>query len=374
MIRRNVIGFASAVALLAATACDSGDSNGTGEYDAAVRNDGGSADSGGAVRDGSVEAGADAGTDGGSRDGGNMDASDLDAARDASSPGDAQTQDARADASEVELDAGTAEAAVEEAAVAAEAAIEEAGAVDAAPEADAAQADAASDASVSDSGTITLPALAARYTFDENTGTVAADSVGEFADATLVNGAGWTTGRLGNALDLAGGATNQYATLPASILDGCDDITIALWMKLGSETPWSRLLDIDGVVDGFLYFTPTQPVNGASHLLFNIFHPPGEGADDQRVSAPYPTGTVLVDVWHHVAFTLSAGTGRLYFDGVEIGSNAMTTKPSDLSLGATARAWMGRSTFADPYLDASIDDLRVSCTAYTAEQVAALVE
>ena len=232
-------------------------------------------------------------------------------------------------------------------------------------------ADDPSDASTEDPP---LPALAALYTFDENTGSEAGDSAGGFADALLNGAASWTTGVTGSALDLPGGASQSYVSLPANLLDSCDDITVALWMKLGSVTFWSRLLDIDGGVDGFLYFTPAQDVGGAPHLYFDIYHPPGAGAPDQGVSAAYPQGTTLVDEWHHVAFTLSGGTGRLYFDGVQIGSNAMTTKPSDLTVGENSHAWIGRSMFPDPYLEAAIDDLRVSCTAYTAEQVAELAQ
>ncbi len=220
----------------------------------------------------------------------------------------------------------------------------------------------------------TLPVLAAHYTFDESTGTVAADATGQLADAVLLDGASFSAGVHGGAVELSGGATTEHVSLPVDILEGCEDLTIALWMKLGSTPFWSRLLDIDGTIDGFVFFTPTQDVGGAPHLFFNIFHPTGTGANDQGVSAPYPEGTTLVDQWHHVAFTLSGGTGRLYFDGVEIGANPMATTPSDLTLGDAAHAWIGRSTFPDPYLDAAIDDLRISCAAYTAEQIAAIAE
>jgi hypothetical protein len=229
------------------------------------------------------------------------------------------------------------------------------------------------DAGDDPTGDPELPALAAHFTFDETSGTTASDSAGAFADAVLNGEASFATGVSGNALDLPGGASQSYVSLPANILDGCNDITIALWMKLGSVTFWSRLLDLDGGLDGFLYFTPAQDVGSTPHLYFDIYHP-GEGAADQGVSAAYPQGTTLVDQWHHVAFTLSAGVGHLYFDGAEIGSAAMATKPSDLSIGENAHAWIGRSMFPDPYLDATIDDLRISCTAYTADQVADLAQ
>jgi hypothetical protein len=369
MIRRNVIGIASTVVLLAVTACGD-DGNGNGGDD-----DGDGAVVGDAGRDASGDAaGSDAG-DSGARDsgGGSPEAGTPDASVtpdggdiDAAMPSDGGGMDAARDAEAgAPSDAATPTDAAPDAAADAAA---DAASLDAAMDG---AADAAADAAV-DSG---LPVLAARYAFNENTGTTAADTAGAFSAAMLLNGASWTTGKQGSALDLAGGATNQHVALPANILEGCNDITIAMWMRLGSTPAWARLLDIDGTVDGFLFWTPTQDISGVPHMRFNIFHPPGMGADDQGVSAPYPAGTVLVNTWHHVAFTLSGGTGRLYFNGVQVGSNAMTTKPSDLTIGATAHAWLGRSTFAsDAYLDASIDDLRISCTAYSAEQVAALAQ
>lgn len=331
MIRRNVTTFGAAVLLLGAAACEDGkttkDAGHQHESDAEIEVDGG---------DGTNE--LDASTGG---DGDVPDASDgSDGGMDASDDGD------------VEIDAE----------VQTDAALDDAGS----DQEDAQTGDAATENP--------SPALAAQYTFDENTGAVAADSAGEFAGAVLENGAGFTAGVEGSALALAGGVSEQFVSLPANILAGCDDVTIALWMKLGSLAPWSRILDIDGTVDGFLFFTATQDVGGAPHLFFNIYHPPGEGPDDQGVSAAYPAGTTLLNEWHHVAFTLSGGTGRLYFDGAEIGSNPMSTKPASLTLGPSAHAWIGRSTFAtDPYLEAAIDDLRVSCTAYSAEQMAQLV-
>ena len=315
MIRNSLFGFATAVALIGMAACENTgggtSSGGRHDDDASAREDGGSVDldeldaNMPGDGDGDVDAGGDGDVDAGDGDG------DQDAGMDA--------------ATEPEPDAATTDAGSEEE--------------------DAATEDAGSDASTEDP---VLPALAAHYTFDEDQGVGAADSVGAFADAELRNGATWAQGVHGSALSLAGGPGNEehaYATLPADILEGCDDVTVALWMKLGALTFWSRILDIDGLVDGFVYFTPAQEMGGKPHLFFNVFHPTGIGDDNQGVSAPYPAETTLVGEWHHVAFTLSAGMGRLYFDGSEIGANAMATKPSDIGLKEGARAWLGRSLF-----------------------------
>ncbi len=354
MICNRLFGLTAAIALLSLAACDNADGGtaprGQQDRDASAHEDAGSVDMN--EMDASM---AGDGDGDGDDDGGP--AGDGDGDGDGGTPGDGGHDES--------MDAG------DEPDAQVDAAADDSGS----EEPDASDEDAGSDASTD---APLLPALAAHYPFDENASAVAADAVGTFANAELKNGAGWTDGVHGSALSLAGGPggeEHQYAALPVDILETCDDITVALWMKLGAVTFWSRLLEIDGLVDGFVYFTPSQDVGGKPHLYFNVFHPNVTGDDNQGVSAPYPAETTLVDEWHHVAFTLTAGTGRLYFDGVEIGSNPMATKPSDISFTDGAHAWIGRSMFpTDAYLNAAVDDLRISCTAYTAAQIAKLAE
>jgi len=345
-MQRTVIKLASAAVLLVASAC-SDDAKNT-DNAPSTGNDGGARDSGSVVQDAGTKSDAAARNDGGGSGAGH-DAGDLDAGNTAADAGgaiaDAQARDAQT------VDAASA-------------------AADAALRTDA--GDAADAAVGSDSGA--SPALAAWYKFDETTGSVAVDSTGSFANGTLENGTGWTTGKHGGAVNLLGGTSNNFVTLPPDILHGCHDVTVALWMKLRTVTPWSRILDLDGLVDGFIYFTPSEDVSGSSHLLFDIVHPAGANAHDQRASAAYPANTTLTNVWHHFAFTLSGGTGRLYLDGTALGSYSFDTTTADVSIGAGAHAWLGRSMFNDPYLDAAIDDLRVSCTAYSAAQIAAIAQ
>lgn len=345
MVKRSVIKIGCTVALLAVVACGDDDPNngGMGGPDGSTM-DGGGSDAGDGGVDGSR---ADTGVrdDAGPNDAGTADADTMDASPDVG-------EDASLDATLA--DAGS----------------NDASSVDG--------GDSGNAADAGDAGADAAPPLAAWYKFDEDAGTVAAESTGSIASATLENGATWTTGRVGGAVDLAGGAgnaANNYVSLPPAILDNCEDVTVALWMNLGSIVPWARILDVEGTPDAFLFFTPTQGSAEDPRLFFNIYYPAGEGANDQGVSAAYPVGTTLVGAWHHVAFTLSQGTGTLYFDGAEIGAGPMMLRPSDLPIGATAHAWLGRSRFdVDAYLDATLDELHISCTALSAEEIAALAQ
>ena len=76
--------------------------------------------------------------------------------------------------------------------------------------------------------------------------------------------------------------------------------------------------------------------------------------------------------WHHVAVTLNGATGTLYVDGLQVGQNTtMTLKPSDL--GATTQNWIGRSQFADPYLNGRVDDFRIYNRAISASEVTSVM-
>lgn len=93
------------------------------------------------------------------------------------------------------------------------------------------------------------------------------------------------------------------------------------------------------------------------------------GGAEQQIS--YGTNFPL-NQWRHVAVVLSGNTGRLYLSGIQVAQNTnLVLNP--INLGATSNVWLGRSQYtADPYLNGTLDDVRMSCRAYSAEDVAAL--
>ncbi|HEY6557985.1 MAG TPA: LamG domain-containing protein [Polyangiaceae bacterium] len=249
--------------------------------------------------------------------------------------------------------------------------------------------DSGSDAS---EGGIIDEALRIHLTFDETSGTVANDSSPNNLDATL-HGATWATGRNGGAVDLSnndtpkqGPAGKQWVSLPPNVLSPCDDATVAVWVRLRSLHAFTRILDLDGGVNGFIFMTATAGPPGAQGVFFNIYKPNDAGPADQAVRGAYPAadaGTVLLGEWHHIAITLSGQVARAYFDGVQVGQNPnMTFNPSQIVIrpdgggGGEPHAWLGRSLFwdADPYLNAQLDDLRISCRAYTPAEIAELAD
>jgi Concanavalin A-like lectin/glucanases superfamily len=201
------------------------------------------------------------------------------------------------------------------------------------------------------------------WRFDEGSGTTTVDSSDNAIGSALAGGATWTTGRLGGAVDLAGGSPGPYVALTTSPLAGCtDQVTIAAWVKLRTLSAWSRVFDFGIGTTRFIYLAPTD----GTGMHFAMVAPSGV-FDLVTPTEPIPAD----DAWHHVAVTVDANNVTLYADGVMVAQQASpAVTPADFS--GTTDNWLGRSEFADPGLDGAIDELRVSCRAYTADEIAML--
>jgi hypothetical protein len=207
--------------------------------------------------------------------------------------------------------------------------------------------------------------LVAHYMFDEASGTSAADASGNGRTATM-SGATFTTGRRGNAARIAGGT--QRVNLPANIVQGCTDLTIGSWVRLTTNTAaWARIFDFGRDTTFYMFLSPRAD---ATDVLRFAITTTGNAAE-QRLSYTY---AFPITTWKHVAVTLAGNTGRLYLDGVEVANNAaLALNPVDL--GATANNWLGDSQFtADPTIDGTIDDFRISCRAYPVAEIAQLLQ
>jgi uncharacterized protein len=172
--------------------------------------------------------------------------------------------------------------------------------------------------------------------------------------------ANWVSGKFGNAIGLSG--TAQYVALPAGIVSGLTDFTIAGWVNPAQVTEWSRIFDIGTGTSRYMFLT----VSAGNGPRFAITTSGSAGEQQINTSTALPPSQ-----WSHVAVTLSGGTGTLYINGTAAGSNtSMTLTPS--SLGQTGNSWLGRSQFGDPDLTGSLDEFQIFDHALTAAQVQAL--
>jgi len=140
-----------------------------------------------------------------------------------------------------------------------------------------------------------------------------ADDIQDSNDGTLINGAAFTTGKVGQAFSFDG--VDDYVKIPKSPnLDMSTGVTVEAWIKGDPSNPMNTccqgIVGADhyllGISNGGLYFV-VGTTNGAVHA-------PGPGPTGPF----YPTST---NVFHHVAGTYDGSSVNLYVDGQLVASN-----------------------------------------------------
>jgi hypothetical protein len=200
------------------------------------------------------------------------------------------------------------------------------------------------------------------WRFDETSGTAAKDSSDNALGGTLASGVTWVTGRLGGAVKLPGappGATGPNISFSANPLATCSEFTVAVWVKLDAVDS-SRIFDFGTGAASYIYLQ----VSDGTGIHFGMAAPSKTAFDLATSTQP-----LTVDgKWHHLAVTLLAGTATIYVDGASMATKGGTSiKPTDL--GATNENWLGQSRGGDRYLSGSLDELRIACRAFTADEI-----
>jgi hypothetical protein len=207
------------------------------------------------------------------------------------------------------------------------------------------------------------------FRFDEPCGAKGFDRSSKAWTAELPSGGTWTSsGRIGGGLTLDG--SSQYVKLPDNVLQSCaGDFTMAMWVQRQSSSSWERLFSVGTSVTTFMSFTPATS-GGVMQFAAKLNGTELRGVDsgEQQVTSTSASLSPQRGIWGHVAVVLKGGTGYLYYDGQQAASGPVTIKPSDL--GATTINEVGRPLYSsEPFFNGTIDDLRISCRAYSPQEV-----
>jgi hypothetical protein len=185
------------------------------------------------------------------------------------------------------------------------------------------------------------PTLVARYAFDGNT----SDSSGNANDANAIGSPAFVAGEHGSAMSLNG--TSQYAMVPAGIMAGITNFTIAAWVYWNGGNAWQRIFDFGNDTTQYLFLTPDS---GSGTLRFAIStNGNAPGAEQILETSPLPVGQ-----WQHIAVTRNGNIARLYTNGVLAVSGFATIAPASFN---PALNYFGQSQYtADPYFNGRLDE------------------
>jgi Concanavalin A-like lectin/glucanases superfamily/Bacterial Ig domain len=197
--------------------------------------------------------------------------------------------------------------------------------------------------------------LVAAYGFEETTGTSVTDASGTGNAGTITGATRSTTGRFGRALSFT--ANSQYVTIPdANSLDLTTAFTLEAWVQPTNVSGWRTVL------------LKEQP----GDLVYGMY----SSTDNNRPSAVAFTGgvgrelkgpaTLTNNAWAHLATTWDGATLRLYVNGTQVSTMALTgTMPV-----STGPLKIGGNAVWPEWYRGLIDEVRVYRRALTAAEVA----
>jgi alpha-N-arabinofuranosidase len=201
---------------------------------------------------------------------------------------------------------------------------------------------------------------AALLSFEEGSGTTAADASGNGHPATLLGASTWTTGLVGkSALELPPGA--NFAEIPVPVVDTTQSFTVAAWVKLDRLGGYQTFVSEDGdVLSAFFLQLRGDTGQFSFTVPYDFFVLPQSGF------------TPVAGRWYHLAgvYDAAAHTASLYVDGV-----LADTVRNVVSGPATGPTGIGRGKFAGNKVDfvsGAIDDVRLYQSTLTASNILAV--
>ncbi|MFC4851873.1 LamG-like jellyroll fold domain-containing protein [Actinophytocola glycyrrhizae] len=201
---------------------------------------------------------------------------------------------------------------------------------------------------------------AGEWDFDENAGTVAADSSGRGHHATLEEGVTWVGGREGTAVSVNG--TSGYAQTTGPVLDTSKSFSVSTWAYLESVAGDRTVLAQDGAVDSAF-----QLQYNAAQKRWAVLVPAADpNSPDVVLTA---TESAWTSDWTHVGAVYDAEANhlRLYVNG------ALAATRHGVTIGPSSGPFtIGRGRldgYPSAFFSRGIDDVRAFTTALSDGQM-----
>lgn len=206
------------------------------------------------------------------------------------------------------------------------------------------------------------------WDFNEGSGTAVGDRSG-FGHDGVLNTSGWSASTP-SGTGYSGNFSSSRYVLASSFPNYTDQITVSAWFRSTATGERTVIGKYDNVLDDrswTIYF------DSSDRLVINIS---GDGtfttstAKSYRVIGSYRDGN-----WHHVAFTFSQNTLKIYVDGTEASLN-IVQNPVMNSIYASASPLLIGSRMAggtpNYYFSGQIDEVRIFNKALTAKEMGAV--
>jgi Concanavalin A-like lectin/glucanases superfamily len=202
--------------------------------------------------------------------------------------------------------------------------------------------------------TVAPPAtgLVGAWSFDEASGTNAADASGS-GNAGTVSGATRVAGKYGGALSFDG--VNDWVTVNDSNSLDINRMTLEAWVRPSGVSDWRTVL------------LKEQP----GQLVYALYGSTDNGRPSGHV---FTTGDVALrgpsvlaaNTWSHLAFTWDGANTRMYVNGTQVASAALTGN----AVTSTGALRIGGNSVWNEWFSGQIDDVRIYNRALTATEIA----
>ena len=204
--------------------------------------------------------------------------------------------------------------------------------------------------------------LVGYWSLNDGAGSKATDQSGQGNTGT-VSGATWMTGKVGTALNFDG--VNDYVDVSDTPFDFSDSFSVSTWVKPADS---SSLETVAWKTNSFGIGYGHTGVGGcvdANELFFAVFDGSSWYVACWNATTPTTAYTHVVGV-----FSNSGDTVKIYINGTEVNSTAITTTPNNSALNLRIGNYD-----SDPdggYFGGYVDDVRIYNRALSATEVTAL--